>query len=72
VGIAEVKAAPGTPKQVVLEIATNHPSIRKYFLDADGDVRESLAFFKNGRQVPYDEKVPDAAELEIIPQISGG
>ena len=70
--LQEVVVEAGTPAQAMKAIAQKHPTATRYLFNSQGQLRGSLAFFKNDQMIEAHENVPDGAILDVVAQISGG
>ena len=63
-------------RQVMMAVEASHPEIYERWLDADGNLRETLTIFVNRDHIRYrnglETPIEDGDEIYIVPLITGG
>lgn len=69
-------AAGGTVWEVLAAVFQEHPAVRGYVLDDQGEVRPHIAVFVNGEQIKDRRRMTDAVraddEIYVMQALSGG
>jgi len=75
-GVSTVEVSGATIKDVLVDLEAHHPGIGERLIDIDGGLHRFVNVFLGDDDVRYLEgletKVPDDAEIMIIPAVSGG
>lgn len=75
-GRAEVQASGGNVAEVLSEVGEEHPDLLDRITEDDGELREFLNLYVNGRNIRMAEEletgVEDGDEISITPSIAGG
>lgn len=75
-GQAKVQASGATVGEVLSEVGEDHPDLLDRITEDDGDLREFLNLYVNGRNIRMAEEletaVEDGDEISITPSIAGG
>jgi sulfur carrier protein ThiS len=70
------EAAGGTVAEVLAGVFREHPGVRGYVLDDQGEVRPHIAVFVNGEQIQDRRRMTDAVgaddEVYVMQALSGG
>lgn len=61
-----------TVGEVLRAVESEHPAIRGWILDEQGQVRRHVNVFVNGERKSLDDPVEDRDEVFVLPAISGG
>lgn len=75
--LASVQTQPGDSfRQLMDEMLATWPDLRRELLDKQGELRNNIHIFLNGRDVRYlgglDMPIPDGADIAIFPPVGGG
>jgi len=66
----------GTFRQMLDEMLTRWPGLSRELLDKEGQLRNNIHIFLNGRDVRYldglDMPIPENADVCIFPPVGGG
>lgn len=66
----------GTVSEVLAGVFREHPAVRGYVLDDQGEVRPHIAVFVNGEQIKDRRRMTDAVraddEIYVMQALSGG
>lgn len=66
----------GTVSEVLSAVFREHPAVRGYVLDDQGEVRPHIAVFVNGEQIKDRRRMTDAVraddEIYVMQALSGG
>jgi sulfur carrier protein ThiS len=69
-------AAGGTVSEVLSAVFREHPAVRGYVLDDQGEVRPHIAVFVNGEQIKDRRRMTDAVraddQIYVMQALSGG
>ena len=77
-GLSQVamEATGGTLRDVLLDLWRQYPGLRDRLANEQGEVREHINLFLENENVRYLDglgtRIPDGAEISIVPSISGG
>lgn len=75
-GSAEVRAEPGTLREVLTSLDAIHPGIAGRILDSAGQLRRFVNVYVGDEDVRFaaglDTNVPAGAQVSVIPAVAGG
>lgn len=65
-----------TFRQMIEEMITRWPALKREFFDGNGELRSNIHIFLNGRDIRYlgglDMTIPENADVCIFPPVGGG
>ena len=71
-GTSDVEVQGGTVGEVIRALEVDHPKLRGWILDEQGQVRRNVNVFVNGERMREDGAVEPGDRLQVLPSISGG
>ncbi|MBI4197336.1 MAG: MoaD/ThiS family protein [Deltaproteobacteria bacterium] len=73
---AEVSAAGGTVKEILVDLERQYPGLKERIYDEKGSLRRFINFYVNNEDIRFlkGEATPikDGDEISIVPAIAGG
>ncbi|MBI2068007.1 MAG: MoaD/ThiS family protein [Deltaproteobacteria bacterium] len=73
---AEVSAAGGTVKEILVDLERQYPGVKERIYDEKGSLRRFINFYVNNEDIRFlkGEATPikDGDEISIVPAIAGG
>ena len=71
-GRADLEVQGGTVGEVIRALEVDHPKLRGWILDEQGQVRRNVNVFVNGERMREDGAVEPGDRIQVLPSISGG
>jgi molybdopterin converting factor small subunit len=71
-GRSDLEVAGDTVGEVIRALEVDHPKLRGWILDEQGQVRRNVNVFVNGERMREDAAVAPGDRLQVLPSISGG
>jgi molybdopterin synthase sulfur carrier subunit len=71
-GRSDLEVQGGTVGEVIRALEVDHPKLRGWILDEQGQVRRNVNVFVNGERMREDGAVEPGDRLQVLPSISGG
>ena len=71
-GRSDLEVSGGTVGEVIRALEADHPKLRGWILDEQGQVRRNVNVFVNGERMREDAVVAPGDRLQVLPSISGG
>lgn len=71
-GRSDLEVAGSTVGEVIRALEVDHPKLRGWILDEQGQVRRNVNVFVNGERMREDAAVAPGDRLQVLPSISGG
>ena len=75
-GVAEVRAAGGSVRELLDNLTAEHQGLRERLFDDDGRIRRFINLYVNEKDIRHldglDTPVADGDRVSIVPAIAGG